>query len=274
VKVKDVIREYRASPAYRSLADTSKRQYTSSLSRLETEFGEKKITEVKRSDIIRLTNKMGNTPAMANRVARVTSVLFSFALDMGVIDHSPAVRLKKQKIGTLAKWEPEEVFRVIALKHPVVSPAVALGWFTGQRESDILSAQWTDITDNGTILQVIQQKTGMVMEIELHPALQKYLKKIRKKSDSPYIVGKKMSSSAFRAMFKQAIEKIGIHKTFHGIRKGVASYLAEVEVTASGIQRLLGHKSLSMATLYTNQAAAKKLIKYAVKSIPAPEEMD
>ena len=126
------------SRSFKSLAESSKRQYSEVLTKFELRYGMNEIDTIKRSDIVGMLDEMSSTPAMANRFVRVTSVLFSFALDHDYVTGNPASRLKKMKIGSWARWYPEEVAKVIALKDRVVSTAVALAWYTGQRESDVL----------------------------------------------------------------------------------------------------------------------------------------
>lgn len=265
-RVYEVIDEYVHSRAFKLLADSSKRQYSQALGAFEAKFYKHEINDIKRSDIISFLEEMKDTPAMSNRMARVISVLYSFSIDRDYVSGNPASRLKKQKIGSWVKWHPEEVGAVIALKDRVVSTAVALGWYTGQRESDILAMRWSDITKGHIRLR--QKKTGHVMLIKVHPDLAHYLGSIDRAG--PYIVSgeKSMSPAAFRSKFKARIADAGIEKNFHGIRKGVGAFLAESGASANEIAAMLGHSSLAMATLYTRQADETKLISSAVDSMP------
>jgi integrase len=64
------------------------------------------------------------------------------------------------------------------------------------------------------------------------------------------------------------MDRIGFSdKTFHGIRKGVASSLAENGSSIKEIAAILGHKSIRMAAYYADQASGKKLVENAVSSI-------
>jgi len=266
MKLFEVIDQYVRSRSFKSLAESSKRQYSEVLTKFELRYGMNEIDTIKRSDIVGMLDEMSSTPAMANRFVRVTSVLFSFALDHDYVTGNPASRLKKMKIGSWARWYPEEVAKVIALKDRVVSTAVALAWYTGQRESDVLDMKWSDIS-RGSI-RVKQHKTGKIMLIKIHPDLALYLKSIPK--DGPYIVSgeKPMTTASFRSVFRPKIIEAGINKTFHGIRKGVGAFLAESGASANEIGALLGHSGLAMATVYTRQADESKLISSAVDSMP------
>jgi integrase len=60
---------------------------------------------------------------------------------------------------------------------------------------------------------------------------------------------------------------LGINKTFHGIRKGVACSLAENGRSINEIAAILGHKTIRMAAYYADQASGKRLAENAVSSI-------
>lgn len=262
--------EYLKSPGFTKLATRSKIIYMGSGARLSKYFGKADVKKLKRSDFIRLQNDHAQSPASANLLVRVASVVFSFALDMDIVPTNPVMRLKKLKIGSHEKWTPEEVKKVIALRDRRISTAVALAWYTGQRESDILSMQWKDF--DGEYIAMVQGKTGLEMKIKVHPDLAAYLETIREDAaPSDFIVsGKKIvKSSAFRNMLKRRLDALGIDKVFHGIRKGVASSLAENRAPLSEIAAIMGHKSLRMAAYYAEQANNKVLTDNAVDSLPS-----
>lgn len=270
MKFREVVREYRASKAFRALADSSKRQYEDAMTKANMLYGDMEVTSIRRSDLLKAMEDMSNTPAMANRFARVVSVVFSYALDRDYVQGNPASRLKKHRIGTWTKWYPQEVYAVIALNDRVVSTATALAWHTGQREGDVLNMKWTDIS--GDHIRVKPQKVDKgqdeVMLIELHPDLKAYLAGVPKTGVYICFEDKPMSASAFRGLFKRTIEKAGISKTFHGIRKGVGAFLAESGASTHQIKAFLNHKTLRMAEHYTEEANGTRLISAAVRLMP------
>jgi integrase len=262
--------EYMKSPGFKKLATRSKVIYMGSGTRLSKYFGSDDVEKLKRSSFIKLLNDHADSPASANLLIRVASVVFSYAVDMDIVPANPVARLKKLKIGSHEKWTPEEVKKVIALGDRKISTAAALAWYTGQRESDILSMQWKDF--DGQYIAVVQAKTKLEMKIKAHPDLVAYLESIREDSaPTDFIVsGKKVfQSSAFRGMLKRRLDALGIHKVFHGIRKGVASSLAENRAPLSEIAAMMGHKSMRMAAYYAEQANNKVLTDHAVDSLPS-----
>jgi integrase len=208
---------------------------------------------------------LADRPSTANNVTRIASIFFNYAIDMEYIHANPATRISPMKIGTLKRWEVEEIMKVIALGHRRISTAVALAYYTGQRESDVLKMKWTDIKDN--CLHVTQSKTGQVLEILIAKELRDVLDGLTR--DGDYIVGGSnlVSGPAFRNQFTRVIRKIGLNLPFHGIRKTVGCILAEKGSSVNEIAAMLGHKTLAMAALYTRQANSTKMIASAVTSL-------
>lgn len=269
MKVTEVVREYARSRRFTSLSDSTKRQYMDAMRDIENTVGTMNIEEIRRRDLIRAFEGMSDRPAIANRFGRVCSIIFNYAVDMEYCGGNPAQRLTPFKLGTWKQWTKEEVDKVIAVNHHIVSTAVALAYYTAQRETDILNMKWSDIK-NG-VLKVKQSKTGTLLEIAVAPQLNEILKKVPKRSE--HIVcsamGEKITGPAFRNMLKRVTRSVGVDAPFHGLRKTVGSRLAENGRSVNEIAAVLGHKTLTMAALYTRQADSKKLIASAVTSLAA-----
>jgi len=264
----NLLKMYWKSPGYKRLAPTSQKIYDSYCYKLVKRFGSQNIATLKRSDMIKMLNEFSDKPASANLLLRVASVLMSFALDMDEIPYNPCARLKKLKIGSHERWHPGEVREAIATGDRVVATAVALAWYTGQREGDILGLQWKDLRDG--YISLVQSKTKAEMLIKGHPDILKLLAALRGGEPSHYYIvsgQKPISGQAFRGRFARAMDKAGVSKTFHGIRKGVASELAESGSSTTEIAAILGHKTTRMAEYYAKQASGKKMAEAAVDNL-------
>lgn len=259
---------YMKSPQFKKLKTRSKQLYLYGARGLSEHLGSKPVDKIRRSDLLRFQQEVSDRPAYSNVALRVASIVFSYGLDMEYVDHNPAARIKKLKVGSHTKWMLDEVKAIIALHDRKISTAVALAWYTGQRESDVLNMKWGDF--DGEYIAVKQEKTNLDMKIKAHPDLVLYLNRIRGlEPDNSYIVSgpQKMAGPAFRNMFKRRTDKLGIKKVFHGIRKGVASSLAENGSPISEIAALMGHKSIRMAAYYAEQANSKILTDSAVNNL-------
>lgn len=257
---------YIKSTQFRDLSVRSKQLYMYYGDKMAAYFRDTPVRGIKRSMLLKYIDDHADHPAQTNLAIRVVSVVFGYAVNMEHVDFNPASKIKKLKIGSHTKWTPGEVKAVIALHDRKVSTAVAIAWYTGQRESDILGMRWRDY--DGEYISVRQQKTGLEMKIKAHKDLVSLLAAIKGEPDDFIVSGKKrMSGAAFRNMLKRRTHKLNIEKVFHGIRKGVASSLAENGRSMSEIAAILGHKSIRMAAYYAEQADNKRLTDTAVDSL-------
>lgn len=268
MKLSKLINDYYRSSAYRGLTTNSKTIYKYGLEKLIDELGDREADQIKRSDLIKFSEKFSKTPAAVNVSLRAISVVFTYGMDHDVVQFNPASRMKKMKVGSHKRWSIMDVKKLVGTNDRRVSTAVALAWYTGQREGDILSMKWADYKDGH--LRISQQKTKVELKIKVHPDLVGYLDGIRGDSpDDHYIVSgaKRLNPSTFRFAFKQRAMDVGVKKVFHGIRKGVACALAESGRPISEIAAMLGHKSIRMTAYYVEQADNAVLIDSAVSNV-------
>lgn len=261
--------EYSKTDAYKRLSVSSWRAYNYGAKRLSDYFGSRDATKLRRSDFIKMKDEMSDVPGSVNLILRVASVIYGYALDRDLIAANPVANMKKNKLQGHEKWSPEEVSLMINEADERIAIAVALAWYTGQRESDILDMRLVDYADG--YISLTQSKTKTEMKIKVHPDLEKLLDAVvwPKRSPEDYLVSgtKRMGGSHFRKLFSREAKRLGVEKVFHGIRKGVASSLAENGRPISEIAAMLGHKSIRMAAYYAEQADGTKLAESAVSNL-------
>ena len=264
----ELFKDYSNTDSYKKLSVASWRGYAYGAKNLSSHFKNRDATKLRRSDFIKMKDEMSNRPGSANLVLRVASILYGHALDRDLIAANPVANMKKNKLQGHEKWNPEEVRKLISEADERISIAVALAWYTGQREGDILAMRMGDYTDG--YIALTQSKTKTEMKIKVHPDLEAILSAIApKRSHEDYIVSgtKRMGDSNFRKLFASESKRLGVEKVFHGIRKGVASSLAENGRPISEIAAMLGHKSIRMAAYYAEQADSTKLAESAVSNL-------
>ena len=269
MNIENLINEYLGSSRYKKLSAASKMTYKGAADKAISKIGKRSLAKINRPMLIGVFEEIAEkTPASANVFASFMSVVFGYALDKGYAESNPAARLKRRRLGEHKRWSVSDVKRVVSLNDRRVSTAVALAWYTAQREGDILAMKWSDYKDG--VLSIDQQKTGLTMQIKVHPDLAIFLEKIRADAkDTDFIVSgqKKLKSPAFRYIFKQRLMDAGVNKVFHGIRKGIACALSENGHPLSDIAAFLGHKSTRMTEHYVKEVDNAKLIKRAVRGI-------
>lgn len=261
--------EYSKTDGFKKLSESSVRSYTYAAEKLIKHFGDRDIAKLRRSDFIKMKDDLSVTPGSVNLILRVASVMFGYALDRDIIGANPVANMKKNKLQGHEKWTPVEVRLFLAQADLRMATAVALAWYTGQREGDILNMRTTDYSDG--YITLVQGKTKTEIKIKVHPDLENFLRisVLPHRNPGDYLVSgeNKMSESYFRQVFASEVKKLGIEKVFHGIRKGVASSLAENGRPISEIAAMLGHKSIRMAAYYAEQADGTKLAESAVSNL-------
>ena len=262
-----LIQEYRQSPEFLSLSESTRKNYLRAMGYMEDMY-RVAITDIKRRHIIKYRNSMSDRPAAANKLVATFSVLMQYAVDMEYRETNPAHRIKLLPGGEFRRWNDAEI--AFALEHfpTTFQRALILALYTGQREGDVLAMRWSDY--DGEAINVVQEKTGTKLWIPCHQLLRDELEAWKAERTATTIVtdtrGRPYRVPSFASMFSVRIRKHPeLHGlVFHGLRKTAAAKLAEAGCTTHEIASITGHKTLSMLQHYTLEAEQKTRAKAAV----------
>jgi integrase len=177
-------------------------------------------------------------------------------------------------------WSEEDIAQFEAV-HPVGSKmrlAFALGLYTAQRRGDVIRMGRQHLSDCldeelrelgvQSMLFVRQQKTGMEVNIPIHPELQKILDATPSKHLTFLTTksGKSYGAGFFSDEFRVWCDAAGLPQacTFHGLRKTALTRAANAGDTPHEIAALGGHKSLKEVQRYTEKADRARLARDAM----------
>jgi integrase len=262
-----LIDEYERSPQFLRLADSTKTTYRRCLEMLGR-FRRVPVTAMRRKQIIAIRDALAaNAPAVANQFSSFCATLFAFAIDREYRDDNPALRIKKLKGGSYARW-PEEMISHAMTFREHWRRAVVLALYTGQREGDCCRMTWKQY--DGNAIEVVQEKTGTPLWIPVHADLKAELDEWKKTARAVTILvntrGKLWKPESFRRNFSEMMrskeEMRGL--VFHGLRKAAAARLAEAGCSTHEIAAITGHKTLAMIELYTQAADQKRRASAAI----------
>ena len=265
--VEAVANIYRASEAFKRLAQETKLNYDSRLKIICDLWGDQPITAILRQHVIALQDKFSDRPATADRTVAVLRILLAFAIKREYREDNPADGVEKLRKPSHVEghrpWPDWAIEKFVAVHDgTTMGLAAMLGLYTGQREGDVLKMRWSDIV--GDRITVKQSKTGAALEILLHSSLRAALGATEKRS--PIILttttGRPYSGSNFRHYFAAAVKEAGLgdlRLSFHGLRYAAADQLAELGLSLKHIAAITGHKSLSMLQRYTRGAEQRLL---------------
>jgi integrase len=247
------------SGSYVSLRATTKVGYASRIEVLRTMHGHRSVAGLTRHRIVSgILQPYADRPGAALSILKMLRVLIRHAIDIGLLDHDPSLRINRPKTEEIRAWTEVEI-AAFEQHWPVGTTqrlAFALMLYTGQRRSDVHRMTWMDVSD-GTI-SVVQQKTGRKLAIPLHRDLLAVLATAER--DHVTIInteyGKPFTVDGFSQWIRNAMTAAGLPLECqpHGLRKTAGRRLAEAGCTAHEIMAVLGHKTLAEAERYTREA--------------------
>ena len=263
-----LVQEYRASPQFGNLRPATKRVYLRAIGHMEPLYN-CAIADIKRRHVIKLRNQFAKTPALADQIRAVFSVLMEYAVEMEYRESNPAARIKNIATGHYDRWSDDQVAYALQHMPERFRRAITLALYTGQREGDLLKMRWSDY--DGESVYVAQEKTGEKLWIFCHAELRAELDAWKTSRAATTILtdskGRPYANPAsFATVFSAERKK---HPTlnglvFHGLRKTAAAKLAEAGCSSLEIAAITGHKTLDMIELYTRQADQRRRSRAAV----------
>jgi len=210
--------------------------------------------------------KSGN--AAANAFVRTTSALFQWGLDREHVTANPVQRVKSLPTGHLPAWTPQQAEAALEKLPEHMRRVVVLALYTGQRRGDLCAMRWSAY--DGSVIRVVQEKTGADLVIPAHPVLKAELDAWKTTAASTSILtdrnGIPWKPNNLSYHMDAALERIGLPPKLnvHGLRKLAAANLADVGCSTKEIGAITGHRTLGMIELYTRSADQRKLATSAI----------
>ena len=260
--------------------------------------GDKQLQDVTPTDIRQWRDKLkakGLAAPTVNGHIRVLRIPFKAAHDLGYIP----VNVCGPKAVTPIRDDAEDVEKDVFTPDQIGALVVAAptedwkglilcGYFTGLRLSDCSELRWSSVDLGKQIVTVKTRKTRAKVVIPIHPQFISWLRKqtrgIEKAPVFPTLAGKNTGgksglSTAFRCIIDQAgikgrllREANGVGRSrsslsFHSLRHSFNSALANAGVAQEIRQKLTGHSSAEMNTIYTHHELEP--LRAAVVTLPS-----
>lgn len=261
-----LVAAYRASPQWRALRASTRKDYDKSLDPLADRFGHLAVATMPRQFVIALKDEYATkdgkpTPRRANSIIGVLRLLLAWGVDRGWRKDNPALRPKMMATtGGHRPWTQDEVATFLAhagVPEPM-KRAVRLALGTGQRKGDLLVLSWAAY--DGRAIHVKQSKTGAELWIPAHRDLRDLLDGLPRTGGMILVRadGKPWKADHFNHTFAAAVKATGLSGlVFHGLRHTAATWLADAGCTPSQIASITGHKTLAMVSRYTEAAGQR-----------------
>ncbi|HIE68842.1 MAG TPA: hypothetical protein EYP98_01055 [Planctomycetes bacterium] len=271
-----LIADYRKSPEFVQLADSTRSDYERYLNTIKTKWGDLQVRGVQPAHVLKLRDKYRETRAAANALIRVLSSLLSWSIPRGYRSDNPCQHVPKLKIGDGYEpwsWDMIELLREHAPGW--MWQAAALALYTGQRQGDVLSMPWSAIK-NG-LIAVRQEKTGKPLVIPAHQDLLRVLETMKRSGVCilSSTRGTPWTKDGFKTSWGKALRPPAQHGpvlprphplwfirraglVFHGLRKSAVVMLLEAGATEAEVSAITG-QSLQMVAHYAKQVNKHRL---------------
>jgi integrase len=265
---------YELSPNWQNMKENSRRARARALRHLNG-MERTPLSAVTRKILIGIRNAIGTSSGQgaAGEFAAAVTALFNFAQKEDHVQYSVAKDMDDGlKHGEFPAWSNAEAD--LAEKHLTerLRRAVVLGRYTAQRRGDLVKMAWQDIhTDAQGFewIRVVQEKTGIELEVPVLPALSKELAAWRAEvnviDQRGMPQGTILNTDAgipwkgnnLSVQINKHVAKIpGFPKgrNIHGLRKLALATLASKGGTAHELMAYGGHQTLAMVQHYTKSA--------------------
>jgi integrase len=255
------------------------------------------VKEIGRQDVMEILNGIEDRGVyvMRNRVAGVLSRLFLFALDQGMIDASPAIKLRRlKKIGNKKIEQPRSHFlskeEIRAFWHNLdtvpITPSLraALRWalVTGQRRSEIAGTLRNEIDDGAALWTIPSIRTkneqeqllplpSLALQVlseadaaRIRPQPTRLNRKDRQPHDGAASLwafpskrlGQPIKPGALTGALNRHRDALGIGEgTVHDLRRTMATWLGELGIAKDLISALLNHAPKGVTEQHYNKAS-------------------
>jgi integrase len=265
---------YFQSMAFGSLASGTQRDRRRILEHFREAHGDDRFALLERKHVDAMLLEKIATPHAARAFIKALRGMIAVAIVAGLRDDDPTqgARVKVRKTGGFRTWNEEEIAQFEAA-HPIGTRArlaFALLLFTAQRRGDTIRMGRQHLRDG--FLAVRQQKTGMVLQIPVHPELQEILAAHPASTSMTYLttaVGAPFTANGFTDWFRKMRIKADLPRglSAHGLRKAACRRLAEAGCTANQIAAISGHATLGEVSRYTKAADQKRLAADAMQAM-------
>ncbi|MCP5425004.1 MAG: site-specific integrase [Gammaproteobacteria bacterium] len=161
---------------------------------------------------------------------------------------------------------PDQIDRLLAAAEAdrcfAIYPFVLIGLHTAMRRSEILSIRWDDVDLDRRIIHIPRAKAGS-RDQPITAALTEYLRELRGMMTGETWLFPADSASGHRTAIEKPFRRVaaaaGLNPTEvtrHTLRHTAITHLVQQGVDLPTIQRISGHKTLSMVARYSHQSGA------------------
>lgn len=195
-----------------------------------------------------------------NRELTILKKMFNLAIDWGITDRNPALKVKQfsEKDTAVERiLTAGEERRLFAECPAYLRPIITTALHTGMRRGEIFDLRWAQVDLAKRVIQVKHTKSGKDRHIPINGTLFKTLAGLKASNGtSDYVFPNPETGKPYaevKKSFKQACKRAEITDLrFHDLRHTFATRLVTAGVDIVTVRDLLGHFSVRVTQRYTH----------------------
>lgn len=263
---------YFQSVPFANLKFVTRKKYERVLGRFSEQYGLRNARTLRAIHVDAILARMIDRPAAAADLRKKLAILWKWAkkhrlVAENVIADTDAI---KQRKGGFYTWTASDIEQFCDY-WPIGSKArlmFLLALWTAGRRSDLHRLGWENVSDGW--LTFSQQKVDEQVSIPIAGDLAEALAQVPHEQ-SAFVVneyGKPYTAESFSNLFRRYRKEAGLTQgSLHGLRKAMATRLAESDATDAQGMAVLGHTEAKTFAGYRAKANRKKLAKQAIEKI-------
>jgi integrase len=274
-RFKSLVTLYKASGAYKSLQESTRRQWAPWLDRISNYFGDLRIAQFDRPEKIRLVirkwrNQWADKPRTADYAMQVLSRVLSHAVESGSLAGNPCEGIKRIYTGDRSEiiWTDADIAQLKRTCCAEIAWAADLAGHTGLRCGDLLRLSWPHVGEDAIIISTGKSGHRREAIIPLYDELRAVLARIPKRSTVILTNQRHRPWKAFSASFSAVKKAAGLDKLhFHDLRGTAATrfYIAGLSIRV--IAEILGWDEDSVERIIRRYVARGAATKAAIRQL-------
>jgi integrase len=234
---------------------------------LRPALGGRKLRDIARKDVVRLHAGLRETPYAANRALAALRSILNHAIELGLVESNPALRIKKNREQSRERvLAPEEISHLMTAlddaeksgMSPHITNAIRFIFWSGARKSEVTNLEWGWIDGERKTIRFpdIASKGGAKTVPISAPAWQIIEKQKVLRERGPFVfVGLKGGPVHVDQRWTEIRKAAGLPDLrIHDLRHNALTYGALLGLSGPILKGLAGHKDLATTQKYLHVA--------------------